>query len=1102
MPQLHIFKKYFFFLFLNLFLGQLLFAQQKNELINSGELIEAGSKLHDKGEYKKAIELYSKINRSDTNYSDALYELSLSSFGDKQYEKAISYAELGTKLFPAEYSRFTIQQANALDELKKTDESIKLYNKALEVNPQSYILHFNRGVTFLKLENYVEARQSLQNCLLINPYYASAHYFIGSIYLKEGNLIPAMLAFKTYLLFSPSGKYANNCLTALNAIAKVNDEVLAAVKNKKSTKEDNFDMLQQIVLSKIALDNQYKLRIKLEDKILRQIQVVDEKLEFKSNDKGFAMQFYVPLYVDLFKDDFEAMLYTLISGVEIADATSWRKKNAKAIEKMSTRAVVYLNEIRNTRTLQFNDRASASVKYYYENGNYLGKGFYKNVNNKIITTGDWEFYYSSGILKTKGTYNAEGNRTGEWLYYHENGKLKEKDRFVNDILDGPTEAWFTNGNPNYKGLYDKGNLTGLLTKYYYNGLLLRKSYFKSNNKEGPEEEYFSDGFLSYKANYANDKKEGLVTYFYNNGQKKDELNYKNDKREGHYKSYYKSGKLEDEGDFINDKKEGLWSVFYENGNAKEKTIYKEGEIMGEFTEYYESGKLSRKGNYNRKKIDGKLIYYDEDGIVSSDEEYDKGKLREINFYDKKGNVISNTSTRKGAGDITFFSAQGIKTSQGHFNRDGSKDGEHVSFYSSGVVSEKSIFKDGLKEGAHSSYYTNGKQEVVNNFTDDEEDGLSKGYYSNGKLNYEGWVIKGQKQQEIIFHNQKGDIKSKNYYLNDELDGYSEYYYPGNIKDVDYRYHLGWLEGVTQFDTAGNVLCDVTLDKGKGAILFKHNNGKKYVECNYEHYEINGLYKSYYFDGTPQIINYYKNGTKDSIYKSFFYGGKLQMEGKYILGQKQGKWKYYYTNGKIKEEENYEDGKLSGENKFYRRDGSLEKVSVYKKNNLEGPYKYYADKDQLAFILNYKNEELQSYTYEDKTGKLLEPIILKGSTGKVAAFFKNGIASAIINYVNNEAIGARKLFYSNGTPYIDGTKEVGFDNGVKKAYYPNGKIEFEENFELGNLTSVRKTYYPSGALESEENYYDSSPHGISKYFDETGKLIQTRKYFHNNLLSIK
>ena len=294
-----------------------------------------------------------------------------------------------------------------------------------------------------------------------------------------------------------------------------------------------------------------------------------------------------------------------------------------------------------------------------------------------------------------------------------------------------------------------------------------------------------------------------------------------------------------EGNYIDDKKQGLWTMLYENGNIKENTTYKDNEITGEFTEYFENGKLERKGNYTKKKIDGKLFYYDEDGLTYSDAVYEKGKLREVNFYDKKGNIISNTSTRKGAADITFFSPQGIKLTQGYFNRDGNKEGEYVVYYASGKVSEKTMYKDGLKNGSHTSYFANGQTDVINNFIDDKEDGLTKGYFSNGKLHYEGWVIDDEKQQNIIYYNQMGDVKSRNYYLSNELDGYSEYYYPGNIKDCDYRYHNGWLEEIIQFDTAGNILCNVILEKGKAPVTFKNFNGKKMIECSYENYELNG-----------------------------------------------------------------------------------------------------------------------------------------------------------------------------------------------------------------------------------------------------------------------
>ena len=51
-----------------------LLSQKTNPLINSGELLEKGNKLHEEGKYKEAIEAYSQISRSDTNYSSALYD--------------------------------------------------------------------------------------------------------------------------------------------------------------------------------------------------------------------------------------------------------------------------------------------------------------------------------------------------------------------------------------------------------------------------------------------------------------------------------------------------------------------------------------------------------------------------------------------------------------------------------------------------------------------------------------------------------------------------------------------------------------------------------------------------------------------------------------------------------------------------------------------------------------------------------------------------------------------------------------------------------------------------------------------------------------------
>ena len=1076
-------------------------AQQNNPLINSGELIKKGQDLHDAGKYKEAIEAYRQINRSDTNYSRALYELSLSCYSDSQMNAALEYAKEGLKIVPQDFAKYSMEAANALDDMNKAEEALSFYDAALQKDPQSAILFFNKGVTLFKLKRMGEAKPVFQQTLLINPYQASAHYFLGNIYLQEGNIIAAMLAYKTYLLLAPKGKYLSKIVVLLSSIAKVSDDILEYVKNKKTTTEDNYDFIQQILLSKIALDKQYKLQADIEDNIVRQIQVVDEKLEYKRNDTGFVMQYYVPLYIKIFQDgDFESMIFTIFSGLKIDKVETWNKNHQKEANAFATKAATYLNEIKYSRILSPADRKSARTRYLYENGKYLGRGQYSN-NEKNTLYGNWEFFYENGLIRSKGTFNDNEKKEGEWIYYYDDGIVKEKLSYKNDINDGLAEGWYTNGNKWYAETYKEGNLTGVQTLYFYNGKLKKTTNFTDNKINGIQRSYSSLGNLISETAFADDKQEGLTIFYYPNSAKQYEVIYKNSKAQGAYKNYYESGKLMTQGEFTDDLKQGLWTTYYENGTIKEKTTYKDNEITGEFTEYHENGKLSRKGSYARKKIDGKLEDYDDDGKLYSDAVYEKGKLREINFYDKTGKLVYNTGTRKGAANISFYTPEGIRTGEGYFNRDGSKDGKFVDYFLSGKISEETNYKDGIQEGPHTSYFFNGQKRLENNFSLGKEDGYTKEYFFNGKLYYEGWVKDDEKQQQSIFYNVQGDITTKEYYLNNELDGYTEYFYPGNVRDYDYHLHNGWLQEIIQYDSTGKVLATNTFNQGNGPLVYKHYNGKDQAVGNYQYYMLNGLYKKFYFDGSAQSVSYYKNDKLDSVFKEYFYGGILKSEGHYKNGNKDGIWKSYYENGKLTTEETYSNGNANGTDKIYNEDGTLDKAITYKDNNLEGEYKIYGENNQLAVILNYKNGKIKNYTYEDKAGNLLSPILLNGTSGKVSAYYKNGTQSVVINFSDNDVQGAYKYFYSNGKTYVEGQKEYGFNDGLKKLYYPNGNIWKEENYVLGNFNGITKTYYPNGKPETEENYYNGNYHGSCKYYDEQGKLKQSRVYFYDNLISV-
>jgi antitoxin component YwqK of YwqJK toxin-antitoxin module len=62
--------------------------------------------------------------------------------------------------------------------------------------------------------------------------------------------------------------------------------------------------------------------------------------------------------------------------------------------------------------------------------------------------GKWTFYFSNGNKETTGKFNKTGGRIGKWKYYYSNGKLKQISTFSNngDELKGRWVTYDSIGN--------------------------------------------------------------------------------------------------------------------------------------------------------------------------------------------------------------------------------------------------------------------------------------------------------------------------------------------------------------------------------------------------------------------------------------------------------------------------------------------------------------------------------------------------------------------------------------------------------------------------------------------------------------------------------
>lgn len=1079
------------------------FAQNKIPLINSGEILVKGNKLHDDRKYKEAIDLYKQIDRSDTNYSKALYEICLSSYYDSSFVECKKYARLGLKLFPEDAPQWYLQIANAEDDLGNKDSAIAYYEKIISLNKYDYSNWFNRGVAFYKMKKYAEAKKSLQQCLLIYPYHASAHYYLGVISLEEGKPVQALLSFCSNLIINPENRYSGKSITALSAIAEAKDDVIKKANTAKKETGDDFELVQEILLSKASLDRNYKLKTSLEDHITRQIQVVLEKIEYNNTDNGFWMQYYVPLYKQIYdNNNFEAFTFYIFSAINNSMVKDYVKKNQKKIDGIVNQTIAYLTPIKETQVLNFEKRETAKERFLFNGKNVSGKGSWVPDNKDVKLVGPWEFYYANGTLRSKGSFNDAGNKTGDWVFYYSNGQLKETGVYANGEVNGVVNSWYSNGVKSAITNYKNDKVDGSLQQWYYNAAPRKTETYTNDKKNGLSKGYTNYGYPNYEGKFVDDLEEGLFTYYHSNGKVQYVINYTKGKSNGDYKKYYDNGVLQLEGSLTDDKKNGIWKEYHINGKIKSENNYVNNELDGECKDYFDNGQLLQKTNYSKGKVEGKSEDFDEDGKVFCESNYEKGRLKDIKFFDKTGTVISNTTTRRGAANLIFYDANGNKNSEGFFAKDGARNGKTNFFYRNGKISSDCEYKDGLLNGVKKTYFINGNLSEEINYVNDEEDGYYTQYYSNKIVKHEGWMVNDKKEGLHIDYDRFGKVYNKAYYLNGENNGYLEYYHPNGKIDYEQKYENGWVNHLTQFDTVGNVIEDIDMPQGNGKFTFKYYNGKPYIIGQYKNNHLHGEYKSLFFDGSTSYLTYYNQGSFDSTSKTFFYGGKLKSEGKYKLGVRVGSWKYYYENGQVYYIDNYKNGEIEGPCIMYNEDGTKDKELNYSNSQLDGAYKVYGENNQLAYQLNYHHNRIISYTYEGADGKLLPAKPVKNGTFNLVAFFKNGTKSAELDFEDDNVHGKRKLYFTNGKTYIDGARVMGSDEGSKKVYYVNGQLEKEEFYVSDELNGNIKTYYANGKLKSEENYYLGQLHGEAKYFDETGKLLQTRNYFYDLLQQVK
>lgn len=189
-----------FFILLFLLLSTPIFAQPVAE-----KLIRQGVNLHDKGDYRGAIELYKEALKKNPNSMSAIYEMSLSYLKLDDYDNAQKYS---TRIIDANFEPLLVDayvvKSSVLAKTNKIDQSIKLLNEALERCGEEYLLYYNLGLTYFNKNDNQMALSNLRKAIEIDATHPSAILLYAYTLNDADRWVQSFYAFHFFLLLEPN----------------------------------------------------------------------------------------------------------------------------------------------------------------------------------------------------------------------------------------------------------------------------------------------------------------------------------------------------------------------------------------------------------------------------------------------------------------------------------------------------------------------------------------------------------------------------------------------------------------------------------------------------------------------------------------------------------------------------------------------------------------------------------------------------------------------------------------------------------------------------------------------------------------------------------
>lgn len=1063
--------------------------------IRGFQLVKEGIQFHDDEKYDDALLKYNSVHEGDSAYSLALIEKSITLLKVQKYEDVVRVCKNGIELNDGYISNFYLTLADAYDLMKMTDSAFFYYDKGISLFPYSNRFHFEKGITHFGLSNFNDALNCFEKSINLNLYHQLSHFNTGLIAARANQKGYAAMAMFFFIILNPNYPSISNYIITLENVLEGEFQLDEKVNSELFPFSKDLEEIEQILSSKIALSPKYKLKTKLDFKVFRQMQVLLEKLPPTNNFKeNYLYSIYHDFYTELWKSGhFEGACLLAFSDIKNKKVEKEVKSKKAKIDAFVVWANKFLENRRTLKLIDFDGKKQEVSFFYSTRGNLQAIGIVENDKKN----GLFQFYYEDGNISSEGRY-INDKKQGEWKYYHTNGNLKKSEVFEDGKSTGKQYTYYPNGCLYEESTLRNDSLIGPAKVFYANGQIKMDLSFKKGKLHGKYTRYHTNGNKNYEYFLNDDRKiEGSYTTWHFEGPINMKAQAKNDKLFGPAEFYFLNGKMETKGEFLDDNRHGKWTWFFDNGKIKIEGTYEKGKEVGEWKYYYEDGSLSDIKNYSNGKLNGISKSYDENTKLLSEIMFKNNKWDELKYLDSSGKEIYTSKPIGGKLNYQGYNNLRNKIAEG-LSKNLNEEGEWKYYFDNGALKSIEVFTNGQLNGISKNYYKNGQLSIETNYVNGLAQGLSKSFYISGELKSEGYYLDNERHGVWNYYYQNGILEASEYYYDGKITGVQLSYDRTGRMDSKYQYFEGIIQTMTGFDTLSKTLYNTAFDCQNKDYETYFENGKLLRKGKLENGMKEGIHYEYYNSGPIYSeVNYTKN-MEHGIFKSYHENGKVRSIGKMNLNSQDSVWTFYNENEQKTRLITYKNGEMHGLYTTYHFNKKPEYVRNMKYGERHGESFLYSPQGNIAFKMNYNNGVATSFTYQKSDGSFVEPIDLKGETGTIIAYYKNGKKSIEFSLKSGLLDGSFTFYHENGEVYRKSFYKAGLDEGLSQTFSESGKLMEEDNYLRNFLNGVSKTYFENGNIKKETIYRFGLKNGIEKHHDVNGKLIKSINYINGNI----